>query len=154
MNRYLLQEIISSSLYQTRVKESIDFKEIEETLVKLLHVPDNRIKPMVIKKLIEYLKSKVINNEYKMKMYTAYKGLEACGFVICQINPYYRSYSRKCGIFGWLNVDNFDTCKKLIHECESFLSKNKIRKVRANLNFLKSIGGIGLKTSGFNEQTI
>ena len=150
----MIQELIRTRLYQTKVKELTDFKIIEGILFKLLHVPVNRIKPMVIKKLIEYLKSKIINNNYKIKIYTAYKGSEACGFVICQINPYYRSYSRKCGIFGWLNVDNFDTCKKLIYECESFFRKNKIRKVRANLNFPKSLGGIGFQTSGFTEQPL
>ncbi len=137
-----------------KVKASHDIKEINEVLHSILFVPDLRIKHKIIEELCEYLTFKLSNPEYKLKVFIAHNGLENCGFVTCQIDPYYTSYSRKCGTFGWLHAKNFNVCRELIRECEGFIKKNKVRKLRGNINYPKNLGGIGIQTRGFNQQML
>ncbi len=146
-------------LYETekdiiKVRESHDIKEINKVLHSILFVPDVRVKQNIIEELCRYLTFKLSNPEYKLKAFIAQNGLEICGFVICQIDPYYTSYSRKCGIFGWLHAKNLNICKELMRECELFIKKHKVRKLRGNINFPKNLGGIGIQTSGFNQQIL
>jgi len=135
-----------------KVIESNDIKEIKKFLDELLYVSDFRLKPKVIHELIKYINLKIFDETYKIKVFLAYHYSEICGFVICQIHPTYTSYGRKCGTFGWLNVKNFEICKKLMIECEIFLRQNNVRKIRGNLNFPKGFGGIGIQVSGFEHQ--
>ncbi len=136
-------------LYTLKIKESVEVEEIKFALDKLLYVPDFQLKEKIITELCTYLASKFSDPDYKLKVFIAYAGLEVCGFVITQIHPTYTSYSRKCGTFGWLNAEDFVICQELIRNCERFVKKNKIRKLRGNINFPKHLGGIGFQTMGF-----
>ncbi len=136
------------------VKESFDLGEIREALEYKLYVPDNRVKSKIIDELLLYLKAKLSDTEYKIKPIIGYKDGKISGIVICQIDTHYTSYSRKCGTFGWLSVDSFDTCEKMMRVCESFIKENNIRKIRGPINFPKSLGGIGIQHIGFQEQML
>lgn len=137
-----------------KVRETCELTEIREVLGRLLYVPDVRLKPKVIETLTNYLESTFLIPDYKMKVLMTFKGLEPIGFVICQIDPHYTSYGRKCGTFGWLNVKNFEACKALMKECESFIRQNKVRKLRGPINFPKSLGGIGIQVIGHELQML
>lgn len=137
-----------------KVRETCKLTEIREALGSLLYVPDVRLKPKVIETLMNYLESKFSIPDYKMKVLMAFKGLEPIGFVICQIDPHYTSYGRKCGTFGWLNVKSFEACKALMKECEIFVKQNKVRKLRGPINFPKSLGGIGIQVIGQEQQML
>ncbi|GAH32915.1 unnamed protein product, partial [marine sediment metagenome] len=84
------------------VEESNNLKEIKNVLDELLYVPDIRLKPRIISELIKYLKTKFLDENYKIMVFIAYHNSEIYGFVISQIHPTYTSYGRKCGTFGWL----------------------------------------------------
>jgi len=137
-----------------KIRESNNIEEIIEAFESKFYVQNVRLKPKIIKELSKYLKLKFADSKYKIKVFIAYNNMEICGFVITQIDPYYSSYSRKCGTFGWLNAKNFNVCKKLINSCENFVKENKIRKIRGNINFPKNLGGIGIQYSGFNQQML
>jgi hypothetical protein len=139
---------------KTRVKISFDFGEIREALEYKLYVPDIRVKNKVIDELLVYLKNNLSNPEYKIKPIIGYQNGEISGFVLCCINPHYTSYSRKCGTFGWLSADSFEICEMMIRECEKFIKENKIRTIRGPINFPKSLGGIGIQYTGFQEQML
>jgi len=134
------------------VEESNNLKEIKNALDELLYVPDIRLKPRIISELIKYLKTKFLDENYKIMVSIAYHNSEIYGFVISQIHPTYTSYGRKCGTFGWLNVKNFEACKRLINKCEIFTRNHGVRKIRGNINFPKGLGGIGIQASGFEQQ--
>lgn len=134
------------------VKESNNIREIKSVLDELLYVPDPRLKPKIINELIKYVDAKFLDENHKIKVFLAYDNSEINGFVISQIHPTYTSYGKKCGTFGWLNVANFEACKKLLKECEIFTRKHGIRKIRGNINFPKGLGGIGIQASGFENQ--
>jgi len=136
------------------VKETNKIDEIRKVLQTLLFVPDNNLKERVITELTKYLELKLTDPEYKLKVFVAYNNSQPCGFVVCQIDPFYTSYSRKCGTYGWLHADSFEICKKLMKECELFVKENKIRKLRGNINFPKNIGGIGIQFQGFDQQML
>ncbi|MFX0104424.1 MAG: hypothetical protein ACFE75_02905, partial [Candidatus Hodarchaeota archaeon] len=145
-------QVLEKEYYKTVViSESKDIREIKDSLNELLYVPDEYLKPKVIEELCGYILSKFSNPEYKLKVFIAYIGSEVCGFVIVQIDPYYTSYSRKCGTFGWLYANNIDSCRDLIKQCELFVKKNKLRRLRGPINFPKSLGGIGIQNEGFNQ---
>jgi len=137
-----------------RVKDIRNVKEIDDILKSHLFIPDRNIRPKIISELTKYLDSKLKILNYKLKVFVAYAGSQPCGFVICQIDPYYTSYSRKSGTFGWLHANNFEICKELIKNCENFIKENKVRKLRGNINFPKNLGGIGIQFQGFNQQML
>lgn len=134
--------------------EIYDLEEFRNVLECKLYVPDIDVRETVILELLSYLEEKLKDPNYKIKIFAAYKDIEVCGFVICQIDPYYTSYSRKCGTFGWLHASDFETCKELIRECENFVKENRIRKIRGNLSFPKNLGGLGIQFMGFDQQII
>jgi len=150
----MVQIIEKVEIKKTEVKETFDFGEIREALEYELYVPNIRVKNKVIEELLLYLKEKLSEPEYKIKPLISYTDGKISGIVICQINPHYKSYARKCGTFGWLNADSFDICKKLMRACEIFIKKNKLRKIRGPINFPKSLGGIGIQFMGFQEQML
>jgi len=137
-----------------KVVDTQDLEEIREALEVLLYVPDNKLKPKIIKEIISYFKKRFNDDMFKVKVFIAYNGEEISGFVTSIVDPQYASYSRKCGSFGWLSVYDFDSCKALMKECESFLKANKIRKIRGNINYPKKLGGLGIQNSGFDQQML
>ncbi|MFX0135339.1 MAG: hypothetical protein ACFFDN_16965, partial [Candidatus Hodarchaeota archaeon] len=148
-------QVLEKQYYKTvSIRESKDIREIREALDEILYVPDEQLKPKVIEELCNYLQTKFSNPDYKLKVFIAYDGYEIYGFVTVQIDPYYSSYSRKCGTFGWLYAATIDVCRELIRQCEKFIKENKIRKLRGPINFPKNLGGIGIQCSGFQEQML
>ncbi len=150
----MVQIISKIDIEKIRVKELVNLREIKEALECAVFVPNKQLKSKVIEELIMYLKSRLSDPEYKIKPFACYYGSEIYGFVIAQIDPYYTSYGRKCGTFGWLHAESFEVCQKLIHECEVFTKENKLRKLRGNINFPKNLGGIGIQFMGFDEQML
>ncbi|MFX1501453.1 MAG: hypothetical protein ACFFDH_10875 [Promethearchaeota archaeon] len=150
----MVQVIEKLEIEKIKVKETQDLDEIKETLEHQLYVPDLHVRSKVISEILLYLATKFADPEYKIKAFIGYSNSEILGFVICQIDPYYTSYSRKCGTFGWLLAETSDVCKFLIRECEAFLKENRIRKIRGNINFPKNLGGVGIQFLGFNEQML
>ncbi|MFX1393972.1 MAG: hypothetical protein ACFFAH_10395, partial [Promethearchaeota archaeon] len=136
-----------------KIVQSKDKTEIHDTLNQLLYVPNEILKSKIIEELIKYYINKFTEDDYKIKFFIAYnQNKDPCGFVACEINPNYRSRNRKCATFGWFHANSFNVCKRLIIACENFIRENKIRLLRGNINFPKSIGGIGIQTMGFEKQ--
>lgn len=150
----MVQVLKKIDISQVRVREVYDLAEIKEALESKLYVPDYNIRNKIISELITYLKSKFKDPRYKIKPLIAYNNTKIVGFVIGQIDPFFTSYSRKCGTFGWLFADSFKVCHTLIKECEIFLKENKVRKVRGNINFPKNLGGFGIQFMGFKQQML
>ncbi len=144
--------VVTAELDSIKIREVDNIKAIKEVLEELLYVPDIRLRPKIIDELINYYDSKLGDEDHNIKIFVAYDTTELYGFVISQIHPTYTSYGRKTGTFGWLNVKNFEACKKLIIECEIFIRKHGLRKIRGNINFPKGLGGIGIQALGFEEQ--
>ncbi|MFW9873819.1 MAG: hypothetical protein ACFFG0_11995 [Candidatus Thorarchaeota archaeon] len=150
----MVQVLKKKKIEKICIQESYNLSEIKQALENQLYIPNILIKQKIISELLTYLEEKFSSPNYKIKPLISYYDSEVCGFVIVQIDPYYSSYSRKCGTFGWLHADSFDVCNKLMRECEIFIKENKIRKIRGNINFPKNLGGIGIQSMGFEEQMI
>jgi len=144
----VLQKIDKGAL---KVCETEDIKEIEKILETLLYVPNENIKPQIIDTLLDYLSGRFSDISYKIKVFVAYQDTEPCGFIISDLNPEYKSYSRKCGTFGWLHAGNREVCKNLLMKCEAFARENKVRRIRGPINFPKNAMGYGLQTEGFDQ---
>jgi hypothetical protein len=141
-------------LENANIRESYDITEIRDALEEKLYVPDFRLKPKIINELLLYLRPKLKDPKYKIKPIISFSNGAISGFVICQIDPHYTSYSRKCGTFGWLQADNLGICREMMRKCELFIKKNKVRRLRGPVNFPKSLGGLGIQTTGFQEQML
>ncbi|MHA2007546.1 MAG: hypothetical protein ACXABO_19410 [Promethearchaeota archaeon] len=150
----VLQKVQRLDYSPLRISESIETREIREALEATLHVQDGILKPKIIETHLDYLKSKFSIPDYKIKVFIAYLYGEPCGYVVSDLNPEYKSYGRKCGTFGWLNVYNFEICKKLLKQCELFVKENRLRKIRGPINFPKNQAGFGLQTEGYSEQML
>lgn len=150
----MVQVIDKIDIDKVEIKESYEIGELREALEQKLFVPDIRVKHKMIDELLIYLKPKLSDPDYKIKPIISYYNNNICGLVICQIDPHYRSYSRKCGTFGWLHADSLNVCRKMMRECELFIKENRTRKLRGPINFPKSLGGIGIQTMGFQEQML
>lgn len=137
-----------------KIVDTTDTNEITEVLESIMITPDNNIRSYVISELVKYLDLKLSNPEYKIKVFVGYNGSQPCGFIVCQIDPYYTSYSRKCGTFGWLHAHSIEVCRRLMRSCEQFVRENKVRKLRGNINFPKNIGGIGIQFQGFDQKML
>ena len=137
------------------IKESRNISEIKEALNSILYIPDPGLKPRIIQELMAYLESKFSEEGYPIAVFISYgKDSKVIGFVVCQNDPLYRSYSRKIGTFGWLHCYNFEICKELIKRCELFLKKFRVRKLRGGINLPKILGGIGFQFLGFDQQML
>jgi len=141
------EDLESISIYDTQ-----DIRKIRYAFNKLLYVPEKELKPQIISELVAYLQEKLEVEKYPLKVYIAKNGKIITGIVVCQIDPEYRSYGRKCGTFGWLYALNLESCKRLMETCEQFLLSHKIRKIRGPINYPKLIGGIGFQIKGFEEK--
>lgn len=150
----MVQVLEKLDVGKIKVIESTDIREINEAVEEKLYVSDIRLKSKITQELTSYLSSKLTTPEYKLKIFIAYVDSEIGGFVVSQIDPYYSSYSRKCGTFGWLHAESFELCRQLLRECELFMKENKVRKIRGNINYPKNLGGIGIQSQGFNEQML
>ena len=144
----VLQKIDKGAL---KVCETEDIKEIEKILETLLYVPNENIKLQIIDTLLDYLSGRFSDISYKIKVFVAYQDTEPCGFIISDLNPEYKSYSRKCGTFGWLHAGNIEVCKNLLMKCEIFAKENKVRRIRGPINFPKNAMGYGLQIEGFDQ---
>ena len=149
-------QVLKEKVYsQIIVKNSRNISEISDALNSILYVPDPRLKPRIILELTTYLKSKFAEDGYPIAVFISYgRNSEVSGFVICQNDPLYRSYSRKIGTFGWLHCHTFEICRELIKRCENFLKKYRVRKLRGGVNLPKILGGIGFQFMGFNQQML
>ena len=117
----------------------------------LLYSPNEKIKPYIIDTLLDYVSEKFSEITYEIKVFIAYRSVEPCGFVLSEINPEYKSYSRKCGTFGWLYAENEEVCRNLLLKCEAFTRENKVRRIRGPINFPKNAMGYGLQIEGFDQ---
>ena len=150
----VLQKVSKYDFESIKVLESTDLKEICEALEATLYCQDTLIKLKIIEQHMEYLESKFSIPGYKIKVFIAYSDENPCGYVVSDLNPEYKSYGRKCGTFGWLNVKNFYVCKELLTQCELFVKENKLRKIRGPVNFPKNQMGFGLQTEGLTEEDL
>jgi len=148
----IMQNLERREYKKVYVSDISDTRKIQYAFEKLLYVPDKELKPRIIKVLIQYLTDKLNNYSYPLKLFIAKQGRIITGVVVCQIDPEYRSYSRKCGTFGWLYAHNFESCKALMSRCELLMREHKIRKLRGPINYPKLIGGIGFQIKGFEEK--
>jgi len=146
-------------LVQDILVQDIDVLEIDnfqlislarQALELLLYVPDERLKPRIIQDIMDYYGKKFQSPEHQVSMFITVKENIPTGFVICQIDPDYRTYSRKATTFGWLLANDFDTCALLMEQCELFAKEHKLRKLRGPINYPKLVGGIGIQTEGFD----
>ncbi len=85
--------------------------------------------PKIIDKIIDYLRCLIEHKSYlelhfledSYRIFIAYRESEIVGFVVCHIHPTYTSYARKCGTFGWILAEDFETCDNLMKACEQFI---------------------------------
>jgi len=144
-------------LTQTKKQKNVEIyderdpQKIQYSFEKLLYVPEKDLKPQIIYELMVYLKDKLEDESYPLKIFIAKEGRIISGIIVCQIDPTYRTYGRKCGTFGWLYALDSESCKMLIDRCEEFMMQNKIRKIRGPINYPKIIGGFGFQISGFDQ---
>ena len=122
---------------------------LQEALNCLLFVPDERVKPAIIHEIVNYYQGKRKKPNYLLSLFIAYRDKAPVGMVMAQIDPDYRTYSRKATTFGWLLCEDFDICKDLMNNVEEFARKNKQKKIRGPINYPKIVGGIGIQTEGF-----
>ena len=133
------------------VVETSSLCQVKEALIETLKVPNENLKPKIIREYLNYLKLKSENKEYKIKTFVTLEDDIPIAMATCHVHPSYTSYGRKCGTIGWLLAQDFNSIQKLIAECETFFLERKIRKVRCGINFPKSLGGLGFQVSGFKE---
>ncbi len=122
--------------------------DIINTLNSLLYVPDDKLRPRIILELATYLQKKINNADYNLKLFTLTKNQIPTGFVVCQIDPEYKSYGMKCATFGWLHANDFESCRILMDACEHYVRENKLKKLRGPINYPKYIGGVGYQILG------
>ncbi|GAH14678.1 unnamed protein product, partial [marine sediment metagenome] len=140
----MVQVLEKIDIERIRIVDTEDIREIRSALESLLYVPNAQVRPRIIEELCRYLQSKLNDKEYKIKVFIGYENSEVIGFVTCQIDPYYSSYSRKCGTFGWLHAHSFEVCREMIQACEQYIKQNRVRKLRGNINYPKNLRGIGV----------
>jgi len=150
----MVQVLEKTDIEKIKIVDSEDIGEIKSALDSILYVPNIQIRHRIIEELCYYLQSKLNDKEYKIKVFIGYNNSEVCGFVICQIDPYYSSYSRKCGTFGWLHADTLDVCREMVQACERYIKQNRVKKLRGNINYPKNLGGIGIQFMGYDEQML
>jgi hypothetical protein len=123
---------------------------IQKALEYLLQVPDERVKPKIIEEIINHYTIKLNTPNYRVAIFIAYRHDIPIGMVATQIDPEYRTYSRKATTFSWLLCEDFETCKALMKCVENFAKENKLKKIRGPINYPKIVGGIGIQTEGFD----
>jgi hypothetical protein len=147
-------QIRAQLIHSFKIFPSENLSEIQEALKATLYVPEPQLKPKIISELVNYLKVKFELEEYPITSFIAKNENKVCGMVICQVDPHYTSYSRKCGTFGWLHADSLEICDELMRACALFARKHKVHKLRGPINCPKSLGGLGHQVKGFKEQML
>lgn len=137
-----------------RVFESHKLSDIQEALNSTIYVPETKVKPKIISELLNYLKIKFNDEDYPITSFIASNENGICGMIICQVDPHYTSYSRKCGTFGWLSAESKEICGELMLNCARYVRNHKGRKLRGPINFPKSLGGLGHQVEGFKHQML
>jgi hypothetical protein len=120
-------------------------------LQQTLYVPDLQLKSKIIEELLKYLELKFKQSKYPITSFITSNESEINGFILCQVDPHYSSYGRKCGTFGWLYAQSLEICALLMKNCANFVRSHKTRKLRGPINFPKSLGGLGFLVRGFKE---
>ena len=123
---------------------------IREALEHLLQVPIEILKPKIIEEIVNHYIIKLDSPDYRVAIFIAYWHNIPIGMVATQIDPEYRTYSRKATTFSWLFSKDFETCKALMECVENFARENKNKKIRGPINYPKIVGGIGIQTEGFD----
>ena len=136
---------------ENRIIESHSISEIKNAMEQTLYVPDLQLKSKIIEELLKYLELKFEQSEYPITSFITTNSSEINGFIICQVDPHYSSYGRKCGTFGWLYAQSLEICALLMKNCAHFVRDHKTRKLRGPINFPKSLGGLGCQITGFEE---
>lgn len=125
--------------------------EIRGVLNNLLYVPDVILRPLIICNLNMYIEQKLYDQNYSLKFFMVRKdGNLPLGFVVCQMDPDYKSYGMKCASFGWLHASDFESCKLLMEACEQYTREQGFKKLRGPINYPKYIGGVGYQVMGHN----
>jgi hypothetical protein len=155
----LIMQEIRNEVYQKeipyfRIFESQNLSDIENALNSTLFVPEPLLKTRIIQELLDNLKAKYSDEVYPITSFIASNENGICGMVICQVDPHYTSYSRKCGTFGWIHAESLDICEGLMKNCAKFVREHRIRKLRGPINCPKSLGGLGHQVEGFKEQIL
>jgi hypothetical protein len=88
------------------------------------------------------------SSAYLLKFFTTKMGIIPTGFVICQMDSDYKSYGMKCASFGWLHVNNLESCKLLMNACETYAREQGFKRLRGPINYPKIIGGVGYQVMG------
>ena len=125
-----------------------DIKEIRGILNNILYVPDKQLRPIILCELTAYIDQKLRDCTYPLKVFIVEKGILPTGFVICQMDPDYKSYGMKCATFGWLHAHDLESCKLLINTCEQYAREQGFKKLRGPINYPKTIGGVGYQIMG------
>jgi hypothetical protein len=136
---------------ENRNIESNSIVEIKKALEQILYVPDLQLKSKIIEELLNYLELKFEQSNYPITSFITTNDSKINGFIICQVNPHYSSYGRKCGTFGWLYAQSLEICALLMKNCARFAHDHETRKLRGPINFPKSLGGLGYQVTGFEE---
>ena len=92
-----------------------DIKEIRGVLNNLLYVPDDQLRPFILCELSLYIDQKLCDNSSPLKIFIVKKGILPTGFVVCQMDPDYKSYGMKCATFGWLHAHDLESGNLLIY---------------------------------------
>lgn len=136
---------------ENHIIKSNSIGEIKNALEQSLYVPDLQLKSKIIEELLKYLELKFEQSNYPITSFITTNNSEINGFIICQVDPHYSSYGRKCGTFGWLYAQSLEICALLMKNCAHFVRDHKTRKLRGPINFPKSLGGLGYQITGFEE---
>ncbi|MFW9952506.1 MAG: hypothetical protein ACFFKA_20490 [Candidatus Thorarchaeota archaeon] len=134
-----------------KLEETINLLDIGDTLYQLLIISEEELKLKIINKLLDYLSEKINNPKYKIRVFTTTQGLSSTGFIICQIDPEYKSYGNsRCATFGWIHAQDFESCKLLMEACENYVREQGLKKIRGPINYPKFLGGVGYQVMGHN----
>lgn len=128
--------------------------ELGIILDKLLFVPEAKLRNKIIYELAKYLQKKISDPNYPLKVFATFQESIPTGFVVCQIDPEYRSYGMRCGTFGWLHSDNLESCNLLMNACENYIRENKLKRLRGPINYPKFVGGVGFQILGHDAPMI
>ena len=139
-----------SQYFEFAIEVNPHFTFIQEALEILLYVPDERVKPKIIEEIVNYYSEKLNTPDHRVAIFIASQRDIPIGMVMTQIDPEYRTYSRKATTFSWLLCEDYATCKALMGQVERFARENKLKKIRGPINYPKIVGGIGIQTAGFD----
>jgi hypothetical protein len=134
--------------FTTKVNPPSTF--MKRALENLLQVPNEQVKLKIIEEIVSHYTIKLNTPDYRVAIFNIYQQETPIGMIATQIDPEYRTYSRKATTFSWLLCEDFETCKALMQCVENFARENKLKKIRGPINYPKIVGGIGFQITGFD----